>query len=167
MAAITRSLSSHTLALGERRRLYPGREYWLSLTLFRKRTGIFALPSGSPPEMARRELGAGFPWQKALLTAALRLELQRAGPCTHGALLPCALCALKCTTYNQKNEIPKEEVRLSNFAIPSSSCYLSPCGTSVSGEAQPRAVPQPARATQCCALGSTLGWGEGECAEPL
>lgn len=142
MAAITRSLSSHTLALGERRRLYPGREYSLSLTPFRKCTGIFAVPSGSPPEMAGRELGAGFPWQKALLTAALRVELRGAGPCTRGAFLPCALCALKCTTCDQKMKPPpRKRSGLLNFAVSSSNRYLSPCG--VLGEAQPRAAPEP------------------------
>lgn len=115
VAAITRSLSSHTLALGEWRQLCPGREYWLSLSLFRKCTGIFAVPSGSPPEMARREMGVGFPWQKALLTAALQVELQRAGPCTHGAFLPCVLYALECTTYKLENESPEEEVRTFPF----------------------------------------------------
>ena len=143
MAAITRSLSSHTLALRERRRLYPGREYWLSPTLFRKCTGIFAVSSGSPPEMARKELGVGFPWQKALLTAVLWVELQRAGSCTRGAFLPCAVYALKCTTYSQKMKPLRKRSGLSHFAISSSSCYVSPCSTGVSGEAQPRAAPQP------------------------
>lgn len=115
VAAITRSLSSHTLALGERRQLCPGREYWLSLSLLRKCTGIFAVPSGSPPEMARRELGVGFPWQEALLTAALQVELQHAGPCTHGAFLPCVLYALERTTYKLENESPEEEVRTFPF----------------------------------------------------
>lgn len=115
VAAITRSLSSHTLALGEQRRLCPGREYWLSFSLFRKCAGISAVPSGSPPEMARRELGVGFPWQKALLTAALQVELQRAGPCTHGDFLPCVLYALECTTYKLENESLEEEVRAFQF----------------------------------------------------
>lgn len=115
VAAITRSLSAHTLALGERRRLCPGREYWLSLSLFRKCAGIFAVSPGSPPEMARRELGIGFPWQEALLTAVLQVELQRAGPGTHGAFLPCVLSALERTTYKLENESPGEEVRTLQF----------------------------------------------------
>lgn len=143
MAAITCSLSLHTLALGEQRQLYPGREYWLSLTLFSKRTGIFAVPSGSPPEMARRELSIGFPWQEALLTAALRVELQRAGPCARAVFLPCALYALKCITYNQKMKpLRKRPGLISNFAVSSSSHHDSPCSTGVLGEAQARAVPQ-------------------------
>lgn len=136
------SLSLHTLALREQRQLYPGREYWLPLTLFSKRTGIFAVPSGSPPEMARRELSIGFPWQEALLTAALRVALQRAGPCARGGFLPCALYALKCITCNQKMKLPRKRPGLSNFAISSSSHHKSPCSTGVLGEAQPTAVPQ-------------------------
>lgn len=65
--------------------------------------------------MARRELGVGFPWQEALLTAALQVELQRAGPGTHGAFLPCVLSALECTTYKLENESPGEEVRIFQF----------------------------------------------------
>lgn len=115
VAVIMRSLSVHTLALGEWRQLCTGREYWSSLSLFRKCAGNFAVPSGSPPETARRELGVGFPWQKALLTAALQVELQRAGPCTHGAFLPRVLCALERITYKLENESPEEEVRTFQF----------------------------------------------------
>lgn len=75
----------------------------------------FCFPSGSPPEMARRELGIGFPWQIALLTAVLQVELQRAGPCTHRAFLPCVLYALESTTYKLENESPEEEVRTFQF----------------------------------------------------
>lgn len=115
VTAIMRSLSAHTLALGECRPLCPGREYWLCLSLFRKCAETFAVPSGSPPETARRELGVGLPWQKALLTAALQVELQRAGPCTHGAFLPRVLYALERTTYKLENESPEEEVRTFQF----------------------------------------------------
>lgn len=113
MAAITCSLSSHTLALGEQRLLYAGREYWLSLTLLRELAGISAVPSGSPPEMARRELGVGFPWQKALLTAALQAELRRAVPRTRGAFLPCALYCPEMHHLRSENGTTKDEVRTS------------------------------------------------------